>query len=119
MLLSEPETVDVVQGTNTDVNPLRTILGDDHASPVYIETVIGTGYRFITTVTAVEETADRAAGAQVEDSSIRPALQAFSIANSTSNHIGSESAVLTQVPAQSAIQEDPYPRPTTGSRLRS
>ena len=57
-LWSEPETVDVTHGINTAVNRLRTVLGDDPASPAYIETVVSKGYRFIAKVTAVEHPAE-------------------------------------------------------------
>jgi Tol biopolymer transport system component/DNA-binding winged helix-turn-helix (wHTH) protein len=46
-LWSEAQTVDVITGINTAVNHLRSQLGDDAAAPKYIETVIGSGYRFI------------------------------------------------------------------------
>lgn len=54
-LWTEVQTVDVITGINTAVNQLRTQLGDDSGSPKYIETVIGSGYRFIAPVTEVEE----------------------------------------------------------------
>jgi DNA-binding winged helix-turn-helix (wHTH) protein/Tol biopolymer transport system component len=57
-LWSEPESVDVAHGINTAVNRLRTVLGDDPASPAYIETVVSKGYRFIADVTAVENPAE-------------------------------------------------------------
>ncbi len=43
-----------MSGINTAVNQLRAQLGDDSASPRYIETVIGSGYRFIADVCEVE-----------------------------------------------------------------
>ena len=52
VLWTNAQTVDTVSGINTAVNQLRSYLGDDSAAPRYIETVIGTGYRFIA---AVEE----------------------------------------------------------------
>jgi len=48
--LEDTQTVDIVSGINTAVNQLRSHLGDDPASPKYIETVIGSGYRFIASV---------------------------------------------------------------------
>jgi DNA-binding winged helix-turn-helix (wHTH) protein/Tol biopolymer transport system component len=54
-LWSQPEAVDIAHGINTAVNRLRTALGDDPASPTYIETVVGKGYRFVAEVTAVED----------------------------------------------------------------
>jgi len=49
-LWKDTQTVDIVSGINTAVNQLRSHLGDDPASPKYIETVIGSGYRFIASV---------------------------------------------------------------------
>ena len=49
-LWDEPQNVDVSNGINTAVNRLRATLGDDPGSPVYIETVVGLGYRFIAEV---------------------------------------------------------------------
>ena len=54
-LWSEPESVDVTHGINTAINRLRTVLGDDPASPVYIETVVSKGYRFVARVTALDD----------------------------------------------------------------
>ena len=45
-----PQNIDVSNGINTAVNRLRHTLNDDTAEPVYIETVIGLGYRFIAKV---------------------------------------------------------------------
>jgi DNA-binding winged helix-turn-helix (wHTH) protein/Tol biopolymer transport system component len=54
-LWSQPESVDVTHGINTAVNRLRAVLGDDPASPAYIETVVSKGYRFVAQVTVVED----------------------------------------------------------------
>lgn len=48
------ESVDVVQGINTVVNRVRSVLNDDANDPRFIETVIGRGYRFISEVHEVE-----------------------------------------------------------------
>jgi Tol biopolymer transport system component/DNA-binding winged helix-turn-helix (wHTH) protein len=53
-LWKDTQTVDVVSGINTAVNQLRAQLGDDPASPKYIETVIGAGYRFVAEVVEIE-----------------------------------------------------------------
>lgn len=53
-LWSEPESVDVTHGSNTAINPLRTLLGDNPTSPVSLETVVTKGYRFVARVTALE-----------------------------------------------------------------
>jgi len=52
-LWSDAQTVDVMSGINTAVNRLRAHLGDDPASPEYIETVIGAGYRFVASVVEI------------------------------------------------------------------
>ena len=60
-LWSTPEAVDVTHGINTAVNRLRSVLGDDSAAPVYIETVIGKGYRFIAQVVQADSWVDTSA----------------------------------------------------------
>ena len=49
-LWTDPQNIDVSNGINTAINRLRFELADDPASPIYIETVIGLGYRFIAPV---------------------------------------------------------------------
>lgn len=46
--------VDFDEGMNTAVKRLRGCLGDSSANPIYIETVAGSGYRFIAPVTCIE-----------------------------------------------------------------
>ncbi len=53
-LWSDEQAVDVITGINTAINQLRAHLGDDPAAPRYIETIIGSGYRFIAKVTEVD-----------------------------------------------------------------
>jgi DNA-binding winged helix-turn-helix (wHTH) protein len=55
-LWDKPEYVDVDSGINTAVNRLRLILGDNSANPVYLETVVGAGYRFKMPVQQVPDT---------------------------------------------------------------
>jgi DNA-binding winged helix-turn-helix (wHTH) protein/Tol biopolymer transport system component len=47
---TETNTIDVATGINTAINRLRGHLGDDPADPVFVETVIGLGYRFIAVI---------------------------------------------------------------------
>jgi len=49
-LWDEPQYVDTTSGINTAVNRLRAALDDDPATPIYIETSIGLGYRFVSPV---------------------------------------------------------------------
>ncbi|MGA2048997.1 MAG: winged helix-turn-helix domain-containing protein [Terracidiphilus sp.] len=49
-LWTDPQNIDISNGINTAINRLRYELTDDPASPIYIETVIGLGYRFIAPV---------------------------------------------------------------------
>ena len=53
-LWTDAKTVDVITGINTAMNQLRSQLGDDPAAPKFIETVIGSGYRFIAKVSEIE-----------------------------------------------------------------
>ena len=60
--------VDVEHGINTAIRKIRQTLGDRSDLPTYVQTVSGTGYRFIATVTAVEP--DDIQPTQSSDSSI-------------------------------------------------
>lgn len=57
-LWKDAQNVDIVGGINTAVNHLRSRLGDDPASPKYIETVVGVGYRFVSSVVEIAAPAD-------------------------------------------------------------
>jgi TolB-like protein/DNA-binding winged helix-turn-helix (wHTH) protein len=46
--------VDIEHGINTAIRKIRQILGDSSDLPRFVQTVSGSGYRFIATVTAVE-----------------------------------------------------------------
>jgi TolB-like protein/DNA-binding winged helix-turn-helix (wHTH) protein/tetratricopeptide (TPR) repeat protein len=49
--------VDVDAGINTAIRKIRLALEDDSASPRYLETVIGKGYRFIGPITVIDTVA--------------------------------------------------------------
>jgi len=53
-LWADTLNVDVTNGINTAINRLRGQLGDDPASPMFIETVVGAGYRFVAPVEELE-----------------------------------------------------------------
>jgi DNA-binding winged helix-turn-helix (wHTH) protein/Tol biopolymer transport system component len=53
-LWAEPNMVDVDQGINTAIRRIRELLRDDPSKPRFIETVVGTGYRFIAKVKEIE-----------------------------------------------------------------
>jgi TolB-like protein/DNA-binding winged helix-turn-helix (wHTH) protein len=53
--------VDVDAGINTAIRKIRHALEDDSASPRYLETVVGKGYRFIGPITVVGGTVPEAA----------------------------------------------------------
>ncbi len=46
--------VDIEHGINTAIRKIRQVLGDSSDRPLYVQTVSGSGYRFIATVTEVE-----------------------------------------------------------------
>jgi len=54
-LWKEGQNVEVMGGINTAVNKLRSHLGDTAATPNYIETVTGAGYRFVARVVEIDE----------------------------------------------------------------
>ena len=78
-LWKDTQNVDVVGGINTAVNHLRSCLGDDPASPKYIETVVGAGYRFIPGVVeaAAAGTPEAVphAESRIDDSRIEPSAE--------------------------------------------
>src|SRR5271169_3764233 len=45
--------IDVDAGINTAIRKIRHALDDDSASPRYLETVVGKGYRFVGAITVV------------------------------------------------------------------
>ncbi len=49
-LWGETLYVDTTGGINTAINKLRAVLGDTRENPVYLETVVGLGYRFVAAV---------------------------------------------------------------------
>ena len=63
-LWTDPRNIDVSNGINTAINRLRFELADDPASPIYIETVIGLGYRFIAPVENLGDAVDAPATGQ-------------------------------------------------------
>jgi TolB-like protein/DNA-binding winged helix-turn-helix (wHTH) protein/Tfp pilus assembly protein PilF len=60
--------VDIEHGINTAIRKIRQILGDSSDLPLYVQTISGSGYRFIATVTEIEPVL--AAPAQSSDISI-------------------------------------------------
>src|SRR5271170_6203600 len=46
--------VDIEHGINTAIRKVRQVLGDSPDLPRYVQTISGSGYRFIALVTAVE-----------------------------------------------------------------
>ena len=55
-LWTQPDTVDITPGINVASRRLRTMIGDGNGNGVFIETVVGAGYRFAAPVTMVGET---------------------------------------------------------------
>jgi DNA-binding winged helix-turn-helix (wHTH) protein/Tol biopolymer transport system component len=53
-LWQDQGTVDVVAGINTAIKRLRTQLGDSNGNGMFIETVVGVGYRFAAPVSQAE-----------------------------------------------------------------
>ena len=53
-LWEEEVFVDIEHGINTAIRKIRQALGDSSELPLYVQTVSGSGYRFIATVTEVE-----------------------------------------------------------------
>lgn len=62
-LWSKDVFVDVEQGINTAIRKIRRALADDAGEPLYLQTVVGRGYRFV--APAAEEDASSQAPAEV------------------------------------------------------
>jgi DNA-binding winged helix-turn-helix (wHTH) protein len=62
--------VDFDHGLNTTINKLRQALGDSASAPRHIETIAGKGYRFLSPVTLVVDTAHATSAQQVPKPSI-------------------------------------------------
>lgn len=72
--------IDVEAGINTAIRKVRHALDDNSASPRYLETVVGKGYRFVGDITVVENSdAIPAQGASAPRSWIRLALAAVGL----------------------------------------
>lgn len=67
--------VDVEAGVNTAIRKIRQALGDDSASPKYLETVVGKGYRFIGPITIVTDTQPADARSENEELTQTPPRQ--------------------------------------------
>jgi DNA-binding winged helix-turn-helix (wHTH) protein/Tol biopolymer transport system component len=72
-LWKDPHSIDVSNGVNSASNRLRTELNDDPAKPIYIDTVIGLGYRFIAKVEHCAEPIDGEKGRRARDVTSDPA----------------------------------------------
>ena len=60
VLWRQSEYVDVTTGINTAINRVRAALGDNSSVPIYIETVVGLGYRFMASVETEHRPGDSA-----------------------------------------------------------
>lgn len=56
--------VDIERGINTAIRKIRLVLGDSSDLPRFVQTVSGSGYRFIAPVTAVEPEVTKVAPTQ-------------------------------------------------------
>jgi DNA-binding winged helix-turn-helix (wHTH) protein/Tol biopolymer transport system component len=101
-LWSEPETVDVTHGINTAINRLRTVLGDEPASPGYIETVVSKGYRFVAKVTVLDEAVVEAPAQPIAEERLVDATPTTEADSMATESAGSRVATLeaeTSLPA--------------------
>jgi DNA-binding winged helix-turn-helix (wHTH) protein/Tol biopolymer transport system component len=84
---TDTNTIDVTRGINTAINRLRTTLGDDPTKPVFLETIIGLGYRFIATI---EEVPGPALAPAIEPP--EPAVTSGEPSSATEEHDGTASS---------------------------
>ncbi|MGA7685457.1 MAG: winged helix-turn-helix domain-containing protein [Terriglobales bacterium] len=79
-LWSKDVFVDVDQGINTAIRKIRRALGDDAGEPLYLQTVVGRGYRFVAPIVeddaasqgAQSQSAQRSAQAASPDFMVTP-----------------------------------------------
>jgi DNA-binding winged helix-turn-helix (wHTH) protein/Tol biopolymer transport system component len=94
-LWEDTSTIDVDLGVYSAIRRLRAQLGDDKASPIYIETVVGTGYRFIAKVEEIDP--EEAAGEAPEKTSERNGRPPASGASQTAVAVSIASPVTVTV----------------------
>jgi TolB-like protein/DNA-binding winged helix-turn-helix (wHTH) protein len=84
--------VDIEHGINTAIRKIRQVLGDSSDLPRFVQTVSGSGYRFIATVTAIEPVVTEPTQPSGDPVDLLPALPEISatpvIASATKPHHG-------------------------------
>ena len=79
-LWEEEVFVDVEHGINTAIRKIRQILGDSSELPQFVQTISGSGYRFIAPVTAVEPEVPEPAQPAADPVDLPPATPGVSAA---------------------------------------
>jgi len=107
-LWKDPHSIDVSNGVNSAINRLRTELDDDPAKPVYIDTVIGLGYRFVAKVEPCAAPIDGENGRMARDVTSDPAPSvASSVAQSEApKPIAVSGGTLVNMPLTAAFASD-------------
>jgi TolB-like protein/DNA-binding winged helix-turn-helix (wHTH) protein/tetratricopeptide (TPR) repeat protein len=99
-LWEEKVFVDVEHGINTAIRKIRQTLGDDPGQPQFVQTVSGSGYRFIATVTAgpVKETGlAEPLDLRVESPSVMPEAAVKPEAHSSASEVGHKNWLVAAV----------------------
>jgi DNA-binding winged helix-turn-helix (wHTH) protein/Tol biopolymer transport system component len=103
---TDTNTIDVTRGINTAINRLRTTLGDDPSKPLFLETIIGLGYRFIATIEEVPGPAIAPLEPAIELP--EPAVTAGEPSSATEEHDGTASTTAREakaIPAGAPVAE--------------
>jgi len=91
--------VDIEHGINTAIRKIRQTLGDSPDQQQFVQTISGSGYRFIATVTPIEpEAVETAQSAPSSDGAVEPAVP--EIASSTQIAPAAEISAAPVVPTQ-------------------
>src|SRR5436305_11117440 len=108
--------VDVDAGINTAIRKIRQVLDDDPASPHYLETVVGKGYRFVGDITVVDNGARPkpavSAGEREPQRRERPSRE-----TKIALVIGAALATLVLLAIAAAVRHDPTPTANPQSRV--
>ena len=108
--------VDFERGINFSINQIRAALGDDAASPRFIETIPRRGYRFIA-ATENGEPGDSASTATAEIEHGEPAGAAVSVTPISGDHKSTTNADQEQVSASSDVPATLPARPLFATKI--
>lgn len=114
-LWEDTSTIDVDLGVYSAIRRLRAQLGDDKNSPTYIETVVGTGYRFIAEVEEIKPVESFPGDPNEPERESRPQLSAQGLNQLAVTVALSQSAISAFEQEQQAIRSISQPHSRTAA----